>query len=145
MQQSGLDTSSPRLPTKDIIDKTCPSPYDVKDGREFLLSLGPNSYSAISDYSLGLEKVVRWLQVNCLYPMQKKLTFNARQENPDTPPELIIRYQVVVNVLRHYSYPLHRRPAIRNDRYFFKNVHKAPGFSIIDSWTYVKKLLNRRT
>jgi hypothetical protein len=80
-----------------------------------------------------------------LYPMQKKLTLKARQRNPDSPPELIRQYQVVDNVLDHYSLSLRRRPAIPNDDYFFKNVHKEPGFSIVDSWTNVKKLLKRRT
>jgi hypothetical protein len=81
--------------------------------------------------------------------MQKKLTLKARQENPESPPELIKQYRVVVNVLRHYSYPSHQRPAITNDDYF-RNIPKAPaseaghGFSIVDRWKKVKKLLKRR-
>jgi hypothetical protein len=77
--------------------------------------------------------------------MQNKLTLKASQRNPDSPPELIRRYQVVVNVLRHYSLSLQDRPAIPNDDYFFSNVPGAPGFSIIDSWTNVKKLLKWST
>jgi hypothetical protein len=70
----------------------------------------------------------------------------ARQRNPDCPPgELIRQYQVVVNILKHYSLPSDRRPVIRNDDYFFRNVHKESGFSIVGSWTDVKKLLKRRT
>jgi hypothetical protein len=80
------------------------------------------------------------------YPMQKKLTFKARQTNPGSPPKLIRQYQIVINVLNHYSRSSRRRPAIpKPDNYFRQNVHKAPGFSIVDSWTNVKELLKPRT
>ena len=76
--------------------------------------------------------------------MDKKLTLKARQTNPDSPPELIRRYQVVVNVLKHYSES--PRPVLSNDDFFFRNLPKAPTrFSIVDIWTNVKKLLKRRT
>ena len=77
--------------------------------------------------------------------MHKNLTLMARQTNPDSPPELIRQYQVVANVLKHYSLNPHARPAIPNDDYFFCNSHKVPRFSIVNSWTNVKKLLKRRT
>ena len=77
--------------------------------------------------------------------MEKKLTLKARQTIPDSPPELIRQYQVVVNVLKHYSLSSSTRPAIRNDDFFFQNLYKAPRFSIVDSWTNVKKLLKRST
>ena len=79
--------------------------------------------------------------------MEKKLTLKAKQSIPDSPPELIRQYQVVINVLKHYSRPPFDRPAAPNDDYFFRNLHKTPtsGFSIVDSWTNVKKLLKRRT
>jgi hypothetical protein len=80
-----------------------------------------------------------------LYPMQKNLTLKARQENPGSPPELIRQYQVVTNVLHHYLLSSGYRVVIPNDDYFFLNVHKAPRFSIVVSWTNVKKLLKRRT
>ena len=76
--------------------------------------------------------------------MQKKLTLKARQTNPDYPPELIRKYQVVANVLIHYRFyePFESsRPSFCNDDYFFRGVHKAPGFSIIDTWKKVKKSL----
>ena len=76
--------------------------------------------------------------------MQKKLALKARQRNPDFPPELRRQYQVVSNILSHYSLSSRHRPAIPNDNYFFRNVHKASGFSIIDSWTNVKRLLKRK-
>ena len=50
-----------------------------------------------------------------LYPMQKKLTLKARQKISDSPPELITQYKVVAIVFRHYSLPLHHRPAIPNE------------------------------
>ena len=78
-----------------------------------------------------------------MYSIQKKLTLKARQKNPDSPPELISQYQVVVNVLRHYSVS----SVTPNDDYF-RNLHKAPrtasGFSIVDRWAKVKKLLKGR-
>ena len=77
--------------------------------------------------------------------MQKKLTLMTGQRNPDSPPELIRRYQVVVNVLNHYSHSSRRRPAISKPDNYFRNVRKVPGFSVVDSWTNVKKLLKRRT
>ena len=80
--------------------------------------------------------------------MEKKLTLKARQTNPDSPPELIRQYQVVINVLKHYSRPPFERPAAPSDDYFFRNLHKTPTssrFSIVDSWTNVKKLLKRTT
>jgi hypothetical protein len=62
-----------------------------------------------------------------LYPVQEKLTLKARQDSkseyPDSSPKLIRQYQVVINVLRHYSSLLLFRPAIPNDIYFFRNVH----------------------
>ena len=66
--------------------------------------------------------------------MERKLKLKARQANPDSPLELIRQYQVVVNVLKHYSLPSFTRPAIHNDRYFLKNVQKAPRSSIVDCW-----------
>ena len=79
-----------------------------------------------------------------IYPMHKKLILMARQTNPDSPGELIRQYQVVANILRYYARSSHRRPAIPNDNYF-RNVDNAHGFSIVDSWTNLKKLLKRRT
>ena len=81
-----------------------------------------------------------------LYLMQKKLTLKAWQTYPDSPPELIGQYQVIINVLNHYSRSSRRKPAIpKSDDYFRQNVHKAPGFSIIGSWTNVKEVLKQRT
>ena len=74
------------------------------------------------------------------YPMRSKLALKARQTNPDSPPELIRQYQVVVNVLVYYSRSARRRGPIPNNDYFLGN-----GFSIVDGWTNVKKLLKRRT
>ena len=80
--------------------------------------------------------------------MQKNLTLKARQENPDSPHQLISQYRVIVNVLRHYSLPLRHRPAIPNDDYF-RDIYETPQaevrFSIADNWTTkFKKLLKRR-
>jgi len=120
------------LPQKNIIDKTCPNLSDIKVTQKILVSLlTTGSVLFKYDHNLAnmrLEMVVSWLK-----------------RNPDSPPELIRQYQVVVNVLEHYSLPSDRRPAIRNDGYFFRNVHKESGFSIVGSWTNVKKLLKRRT
>jgi hypothetical protein len=78
--------------------------------------------------------------------MHKKLTLKARQTDPGSPPELIGQYQVVINVLSHYSPSSHRKPAIpKFDNYFRQNVHKAPGFSFMDSWTNAKEFLKQRT
>jgi hypothetical protein len=71
--------------------------------------------------------------------MQKKLTLKVKQRNPDSPPELIRQYQLVDNVLDYYSRSLDDRPANSNDDYFFRNLHKAHGFSFLDSWTNVLK------
>ena len=112
--------------------------------------------------------------------MEKNLTLKTRQTNSDFPPEFLRPYQAVVNVFKHYSIPFYNRPAIPNDDYFFRNVHKMPEFhgvqgakgteeqgfestpwwspphlhnsakvptsrfSIVDSWTNVKKLLKRK-
>ena len=73
--------------------------------------------------------------------MQKKSTLKARQTSPDSPRELIRQYQVVVNVLSHYS----RRGVIPKPDHYFRIVHKAPVFSIVDSWRNVKELLKQRT
>ena len=77
--------------------------------------------------------------------MQEKLTLKARQTNPDSPRELIRQYQIVANVLKHYSRFSHRRPAIPKSDYYFRNLHKMPKFSIVDIWTNVKGLLKQRT
>ena len=61
MHPSVLDISSPRHPTKDIIDKTSPSPSDINVAREFL---GGQDDFKMSGYSRRLEKVVNWMQVN---------------------------------------------------------------------------------
>ena len=73
------------------------------------------------------------------------MTLKATQTNPDSPPELIRQYQVLINVLKHYSCSPFFRPAIRNDKFFFRNLYKNPRFSIVESWTNVKKLLKWRT
>jgi hypothetical protein len=72
--------------------------------------------------------------------MQGKLTLlKARQKHFYSPPKLITRYRVVVYALRHHYPPSsHDRPAIRSDN--FRNMLKAPEFSICDSWTNVEKL-----
>ena len=77
--------------------------------------------------------------------MQKKLTLKARQKNPDSPPELIRQYQVVFNVLDHYWHSSSRGSGIPMSDDYFRNVHKAPGISIVGSRMNVKKLLKRRT
>ena len=77
--------------------------------------------------------------------MQKELILKPRQTNPDSPQELIRQYQVIVNVLYHFSRSSRHRPAIPKPDDYFRNVHKGPGFSIVDSWTNVKELLKRRT
>ena len=77
--------------------------------------------------------------------MQKKLKLKARQTNPDSPPELIRQYQVVVNVLDHYSRSSSRGSAIPISDDYFRNVHKAPGITIVGRWMNVKKLLKRGT
>ena len=76
--------------------------------------------------------------------MEKNLTLKAKQSIPDSPPELIRQYQVVINVLKHYSRPPFNRPALPNDDFYFRNLYK-PRFSIVNSWTNMKKLLKRRT
>ena len=71
--------------------------------------------------------------------MQKKLTLKARQKNPDSPPELVTHYQLVVNVLDHYPDSRHYMPAITNVRDGVRS-------SIVDNWTMkFKKLLKKRT
>ena len=78
--------------------------------------------------------------------MEKKLILKATQTYPDFPPKLIRQYQVVAHVIRYYSLPSSiRRPAIPNEAFFLRNLYKAPRFSIVDSWTNVKKLLKGRT
>jgi len=116
-------------PKKDIIDKTCPNFHDIEVAREFLCDIGGAGYDfVISSYWRGMERVVNWMQ-----------------RNPDSPPKLIRQYQVVVNILKHYSNTRRRRrrrPPTPSDDYF-RNVHKATGFSIVNSWTNVKKLMKR--
>lgn len=142
MHLSGLDIFSHRWPKKDIINN-CPNSYDIVVAQKFLLSIDAQHHFVISSYRRGMEKVVNWIQVNS-YPMQKKLRLKTRQTNPNSPPKLIRQYQVVVYVLDHYSRPSPRRPAVPNGDYF-RNVHKTPGFSVVDCWTSVKRLLKRRT
>ena len=145
MHPSGLKISSPRRPQKDIIDKICPNSSDIEVAREFLISIGALHESTISSHSSrGIENVVNWMQVNYCILCIKRLTLKARQTNPHSPPELIRQYQVASNFLFHYSRSSSFRPAVPDDSYFFRNVHKASGFSIIDSWMNLKKLLNRR-
>ena len=77
--------------------------------------------------------------------MQKKMSLKSRQRNPDSPPELIRHYQIVVNVLDHYSGCSRFWGNIQvPEPDYFKNVRKAPRFSIVDSWKNVKKLLKRK-
>ena len=64
MHPSGLDISSPRHPTKDVVDKTCPNPSDIKVAREFLFSLDPYCRPMAGDSVVGLREVADWLQVN---------------------------------------------------------------------------------
>jgi hypothetical protein len=63
MHPSGLDISLPRRPKKDIIDKICPNLSDIEVAREFLLSTGADNQFLISDYTVRIEKVVKWMQV----------------------------------------------------------------------------------
>ena len=63
MHPSGLDIPSPRLPSKDVIDETCPNSSDIEIARNFLFSIGAQHYSTLSDYRRGLENVVDWMQV----------------------------------------------------------------------------------
>ena len=87
-----------------------------------------------------MAEVVNWIQVKSCILCIKKLMLKARQTNPGSPPELIRQYQVIENILHLYSqFPL------PNDNYFIRNIPKALGFSIADSWTNVKKLLKRKT
>ena len=67
-----------------------------------------------------------WMQVKSCILYRRNSHLKPRQTNPDSPPELITQYQVVVNVLKHYSLSLHARPAIANVNYFFGNVQKMP-------------------
>ena len=64
MPLSGLDIPSPSRSTKDIIDKTCPDPSEIKVAREFLFSFGAQNDFTQSGYSRRLQKVVNWMQVN---------------------------------------------------------------------------------
>jgi len=116
-------------PQKDIINKTCPNFHDIEVAREFLIVRGAGYDFVISDYCKGMQRVLNWMQTN-----------------PDSPTELIRQYQVVINVLDHYR-PRRRWRYVepQNDDYFLRNVHKAPGLSIVDSWTNVKRLMKRRT
>ena len=63
MHLSGLDISSPRRLSKDIIDKTCPSSSDIGIAREFLLSIDAEHFFELSDCRRGVENVVNWMQV----------------------------------------------------------------------------------
>ena len=148
MHPSELDISSHRRPSKDIIDKTCPNSSDIEIARKFLFLIEKDAqrYFRLSEYFQGLENVVYWMQVkSCILLCGRNWYLKLRQANPDFPPELIRQYQLVINVLKHYSLPKYNRPVIHDDRYFFQNVHKAPRSSIVDSWTSVKKLLRRWT
>jgi hypothetical protein len=145
MLPSRFDISSHRCLKKDIIDKTCPNSSDIKVAREFSLSIGAQHDFSIIFCSRRIDKVVNWMRVKSCILFRRNLTLKARQTNPGSPPELVRRYQVVVNVLHHYSRPLRCRPAIPNDNFFISNVHKGPGFSIVDRWTNMKMSLKRRT
>ena len=63
MHPSGFDIFSPRHPSKDIIDKTCPNSSDIGTAWEFLRSINAQHYFILSDYRRELEKVVDWMQV----------------------------------------------------------------------------------
>ena len=145
MHPSGLDIFSPRRPSKDVIFKICPNSSDIRIAREFLISIGAHHYVMLPDFCEGLENVVDWMQVKSCILCRRNWHLKARQTNPDSPPGLIRRYQVVVNVLKHYSLSPHARPAIRNDNSFFRDLYRAPRFSNVNSWTNAKKLLKRRT
>ena len=77
--------------------------------------------------------------------MQKKLAINARQTNPDSPPELIRQYQIVVNVLAHYSRSSRRRPAVPKSDDYFRNVHKGLDSQPLAVGPNMKRLLKWRT
>ena len=140
MHPSGLDIPSPRLPSKDVIDETCPDSSDIRIAREFLISIGAQYYVMLPEFREGLENVVDWMQVKSCILCRINWHFKARQTNPDSPTGLIRRYQVVVNVLKHYSVSPLARPA----NLFPGILKKAHRFSIVDIWTNMKKLLKRR-
>lgn len=68
--------------------------------------------------------------------MPKKLTLKARQTDPDSPPDLLGQYQVVVDVLNYYLLsPPERYSITVSDEYFRRNVPKAPGL-----WLTVRRM-----
>jgi len=71
------------------------------------------------------------------------LPLKLRQKSPDPPPALIGRYQVLANILHHYSLDRHARPPMSDDD-FRRNInHKLARPSLI-SRTGMKGLLKQR-
>ena len=81
MQPSGLDISSPTRPTKNIIDKTCPNPCDIKIARGFLVSSGAQSDFVMSEYGYRLETVGHWMQVS-LVSYAEGIDIKAEADKP---------------------------------------------------------------